>query len=117
MLKNKPRRMNFDAICKSRRLCCSAKAGQNWEIDTIEVETPLKNCDGAILAKPIVLVPILRAGLGFLEGMLRMPEAGIGRIGLYRDEEALRPGQLFLPVGGESRASRSPFARSHACDR
>ena len=41
-----------------------SEAGQNWEIDTIEVETPLKNRASAILAKPIVLVPILRAGLG-----------------------------------------------------
>jgi uracil phosphoribosyltransferase len=77
------------------------EAGQNWEIDTIEVETPLKSCDGAILAKPIVLVPILRAGLGLLEGMRRvLPEAGIGHIGLYRDEETLRPVSYFcrLPV-------------------
>jgi uracil phosphoribosyltransferase len=36
------------------------EAAQNWEIDTIEVETPLKSCDGAILAKPIVLMPVQR---------------------------------------------------------
>jgi uracil phosphoribosyltransferase len=77
------------------------EAAQNWVIDTIEVETPLKSCDGAILAQPIVLVPFLRACLGLLEGMPRvLPEAGIGHIGPYRDEETLRPVSYFcrLPV-------------------
>jgi uracil phosphoribosyltransferase len=47
---------------------------------------------GATLARPVVFVPILRAGLGLLEGMLRIiPEAGVGHIGLYRDEVTLRP--------------------------
>ena len=68
------------------------EAAQNWVIDTIEVETPLKSCDGAILAQPIVLVPFVRPGLGLVEGMPRvLPEAGIGHIGPYRDEETLRP--------------------------
>src|SRR5438874_10948726 len=46
----------------------------------------------ATLAQPVVFVPILRAGLGLLEGILRViPEAEIGHIGLYRDEVTLRP--------------------------
>ena len=78
-----------------------AEAARAWETKEIEVETPLQSCAGAILAKPIVLVPILRAGLGMLDGILRVaPDASIGHIGLYRDAETLRPVSYYdrLPV-------------------
>ena len=78
-----------------------AEASRSWPTKNIEVETPLASCAGAILAKPIVLVPILRAGLGMLDGILRVtPQAGVGHIGLYRDAETLRPVSYYdrLPV-------------------
>ena len=78
-----------------------AEASKNFATAPIEVETPLASCAGAVLARPIVLVPILRAGLGMLDGILRVaPDAGIGHIGLYRDAETLRPVSYFdrLPV-------------------
>jgi uracil phosphoribosyltransferase len=69
-----------------------AEASRNWQVRSIEVETPLAPCPGAVLARPIVLVPILRAGLGMLDGMMRVaPDAAIGHIGLYRDAETLQP--------------------------
>jgi uracil phosphoribosyltransferase len=69
-----------------------AEASKCWPTLTIEIETPLAPMTGATLARPVVCVPILRAGLGLLEGMLRViPEAGVGHIGLYRDEVTLRP--------------------------
>src|SRR5688572_2699687 len=77
------------------------EASRNWSTRRIEVETPLASCAGAVLEKPIVLVPILRAGLGMLDGILRVaPEASIGHIGLYRDAETLRPVSYYdrLPV-------------------
>jgi len=56
------------------------------------VETPLAGYDGVAGAAGVVLVPILRAGLGLLEGMWEMvPDAAIGHVGLYRDEGTLRP--------------------------
>ena len=68
------------------------EAAREWRTRDLEIETPLKSCAGAVLAHPVVLVPILRAGLGMVEGMLRLlPEASVGHIGLYRDEETLRP--------------------------
>jgi uracil phosphoribosyltransferase len=68
------------------------EASKRWPTLTIEIETPLAPMTGATLARPVVFVPILRAGLGLLEGMLRIiPEAGVGHIGLYRDEVTLRP--------------------------
>jgi uracil phosphoribosyltransferase len=78
-----------------------SEASRDWEIAAIEVETPLAGCAGVILAKPIVLVPILRAGLGMLDGIMRVaPDAGVGHIGLYRDAETLRPVSYYdrVPV-------------------
>jgi uracil phosphoribosyltransferase len=78
-----------------------AEASRDWKTASIEVETPLAPCVGAVLAKPIVLVPILRAGLGLLDGIIRVaPDASIGHIGLYRDAETLRPVSYYdrLPV-------------------
>lgn len=77
------------------------EASRHWETKTIELETPLAPCAGVVLAKPIVLVPILRAGLGMLDGILSVaPDASIGHIGLYRDAETLRPVSYYerLPV-------------------
>jgi uracil phosphoribosyltransferase len=68
------------------------EASKNWPTRAIEINTPLAAMQGAGLALPVVFAPILRAGLGLLEGMLRvMPDAEIGHIGLYRDEVTLRP--------------------------
>ena len=73
-----------------------AEASRHWPTSATQVETPLASCAGAILEKPIVLVPILRAGLGMLDGILRIaPSASIGHIGLYRDAETLRPVTYF----------------------
>jgi uracil phosphoribosyltransferase len=77
------------------------EAARAWELGEVEVNTPLARAKGALLAHPVVAVPILRAGLGMLEGLLALlPEAQIGHIGLYRDEETLRPVSYFcrLPV-------------------
>lgn len=78
-----------------------AEAARSWETASIKIETPLKKCGGQILRRPVVIVPILRAGLGMLEGMSRiLPEANAGHIGLYRDKKTLRPVTYYcrLPV-------------------
>ena len=75
------------------------EAARGWGTNAIDVETPLASCAGAVLAKPIVLVPILRAGLGMLDGIQRIaPEAAIGHIGLYRDAETLLPVSYYEKV-------------------
>jgi uracil phosphoribosyltransferase len=75
------------------------EASRSWETKAVEIETPLATCAGAVLAKPIVLVPILRAGLGMLDGIQRIaPDAAIGHIGLYRDAETLRPVSYYDKV-------------------
>jgi uracil phosphoribosyltransferase len=66
-----------------------------------EVETPLAVTQGAELKEKIGLVPILRAGLGMVEGVWGlMPSAEVWHIGLYRDEETLQPVEYYnkLPI-------------------
>jgi len=66
-----------------------------------EIETPLTHLVGAELKEKIGLVPILRAGLGMVEGIWGlMPSAEVWHIGLYRDEKTLKPVQYYnkLPI-------------------
>src|SRR5919199_828216 len=57
-----------------------------------DVQTPLETARGVSLADEVVIVAILRAGLGLVDGFLRLvPDARVGHLGMYRDEEALRP--------------------------
>jgi uracil phosphoribosyltransferase len=68
---------------------------------SIQVETPLESVQGVELQEKIGLVPILRAGLGMVEGIWDlMPSAEVWHIGLYRDERTLKPVQYYnkLPV-------------------
>jgi uracil phosphoribosyltransferase len=59
---------------------------------TERIRTPLTECDGAKLARPIVVVPILRAGLGMVDGILQFfGEASVGHIGMRRDEKTHLP--------------------------
>ncbi len=63
---------------------------------SIEIDTPVAPCVTEELAKEIVLVPILRAGLGMVNGIRALvPTAKIGHIGLYRDEKTLEPHEYF----------------------
>ncbi|HKP92781.1 MAG TPA: uracil phosphoribosyltransferase, partial [Chthoniobacterales bacterium] len=81
------------------------EASRSWGTHPITVETPLAVCGGAVLAKPVVLVPILRAGLGMLDGIQHAaPDAAIGHIGLYRDAETLRPVSYYdrVPVNASA---------------
>jgi uracil phosphoribosyltransferase len=57
-----------------------------------QIDTPLETTGGMRLADEIVVIAILRAGLGMTDGALRLiPEARVGHLGLYRDEESLQP--------------------------
>jgi len=61
------------------------------------IKTPLAEMEGSALAKPIIIAPILRAGLGMLEGMLKiLPEAGVAHIGLFRNEETRLPERYYF---------------------
>lgn len=58
----------------------------------VQIETPLSPCNTFELASDIVLVPVLRAGLGMVDGITNLiPTAKVGHLGLYRDHETLKP--------------------------
>ena len=65
-------------------------------VRAVDIETPMGACTGYELSKQVVIVPILRAGIGLLDGIRRLiPTAKVGFIGLYRDEETLEPHEYF----------------------
>ncbi|MEM7010814.1 MAG: uracil phosphoribosyltransferase [Verrucomicrobiota bacterium] len=72
------------------------EATRNFETRETEIETPLEKTAGAELTRNIILVPILRAGLGMAEGLQQLlPEAAFGHIGLARNEETLKPDSYY----------------------
>jgi uracil phosphoribosyltransferase len=65
---------------------------RDWPTTAKPVQTPLERATGRVLARRVTLVPILRAGLGMSEGVLRLlPEARLGHLGVSRDEKTLEP--------------------------
>ena len=69
-------------------------------LEDVEVETPIDVCKTPMLAgRKLAIVPILRAGLGMVEGLVSLvPSAKIGHIGLYRDEETFEPHEYFCKL-------------------
>src|SRR3954467_3806374 len=65
---------------------------RNWPTQPRPIRTPMESMTGHALARPITLVPILRAGLGMADGVLRLlPDARLGHLGVRRDEVTLQP--------------------------
>ena len=76
------------------------EATRNLELEDVEIETPIcKTTVQEIKGKKLAVVPILRAGLGMVDGMLTMiPAAKVGHIGLYRDPETLAPVEYYCKL-------------------
>lgn len=69
----------------------------DFALRTTEVMTPLETTEGHRLVRPLILVPILRAGLGLCEGFLDLlPKATVAHIGLARDEKTLEPATYYF---------------------
>lgn len=75
-------------------------------LEEVEIETPLERTTQRMLAgKKLTVVPILRAGLGMVEGVVRlMPGARVGHIGLYRDHDTLEPVDYYFKIPPEPEA-------------
>lgn len=73
---------------------------REMQLEEIEIETPIQKMKSQVLAgKKLGLVPILRAGLGMVDGMLNLlPAARVGHIGLYRDPETLLPVEYYCKL-------------------
>ena len=69
-------------------------------LESIEIETPMgKTVQKQLAGKKLAVIPILRAGLGMVDGVLRLiPAAKVGHIGMYRDEKTLKPHEYFVKM-------------------
>ena len=91
----------FRELVREIAIMLAYEATQDLDVGPKAVETPMGPSDGFELKEHIGLVPILRAGLGMVEGIWEMmPSAEVWHIGLYRDERTLRPVEYYnkLPV-------------------
>ena len=85
------------------------EVARNLPLQEVEVATPVAKTTGYKVAGDIFVVPILRAGLGLLTGVLKMiPDARVGFIGLYRDEETLKPIEYYCKLPADC-ANREVF--------
>ena len=88
-----------DLVSEVATLLCY-EATRDLPLEEVEVETPIALARTKVLAgRKLALVPILRAGLGMVDGMLNLiPAAKVGHIGLYRNEETLQPVEYYCKL-------------------
>ena len=81
------------------------EAMRDIELEETSIETPLEQTTGYEIAEEVMVVPIMRAGLGMVDGFVRyVPEARVGHLGMQRDEETYSPVDYYsnIPSGIES---------------
>lgn len=89
----------FRELVEEITLLMSYEVTRHFSLRPIELETPLGLTRGQILKKQVILIPVLRAGLGMVKGMLKLlPTAKVGHIGLYRDPEVLKPVEYYAKL-------------------
>ena len=76
------------------------EVSRDMPVKDIEIETPItKTTQKTLAGKKVAIVPILRAGLGMVDGVLNMiPAAKVGHVGMYRDEKTLKPVEYFVKL-------------------
>jgi len=94
-------RLQFRQILEELTALMVYEITRDFPLREVEVETPLERAVGVELARPVVLVPILRAGIVMLDGVLNLiPSARIGHIGIYRDPATLKPVEYYAKLPG-----------------
>lgn len=97
----------FRELVKEVTMFMCYESLRDMPLKEVDITTPLTTCKTNVLAGPeMAVVPILRAGLGMVEGVLELvPTAKVGHIGLYRDEVTMQPHEYYckLPKGIENR--------------
>lgn len=99
---------DFKQLVNEIAMLMAYEATKDLALETVEIETPLERTPGVQVAgKKLTLVPILRAGLGMVDGISQLiPSARVGHIGLYRDHDTLKPVDYYfkIPSGEQDRA-------------
>lgn len=97
----------FRELIKEITMLMCFESMKDAEMQEVEVQTPLMSMKTKVLLnKHMIFIPILRAGLGMVDGIIEMiPTARFGHIGLYRDHETLQPVEYYckLPAGIENK--------------
>jgi uracil phosphoribosyltransferase len=96
----------FRAVVDEISMLMGYEVTKDLPLEQVEVDTPLEKTAAEVVGgKKLVLVPILRAGLGMVEGMLRlMPSVRVGHIGLYREHDTLQPVDYYFKIPGDAEA-------------
>jgi len=91
---------DFKQLVSEIAMLMAYEATKDLGTEPVEIETPLERATGRQVAgKKLTLVPILRAGLGMVEGIAQLiPSARVGHIGLYRDHDSLRPVDYYFKI-------------------
>ena len=95
------------------------EALRDLPLEDVEVETPIETCMTPMIAgRKLAVVPILRAGLGMVNGILALtPTAKVGHIGLYRDEVTHEPHEYYCKLPGSNRGADHHCNRPYAGNR
>lgn len=79
------------------------EAFRNIKTKNVKIQAPLSSFDSPVVDEEVVICPILRAGLGMVDGLVSLfPNARVGHIGLYRDEETLKPHTYYFKIPPKS---------------
>lgn len=98
---------DFKQLVSEIAMLMAYEVTKDLPLEPIEIETPLEKMKAERVAgKKLVLVPILRAGLGMVEGITQLiPSARVGHIGIYREHDTLKPVEYYfkIPRDGDAR--------------
>ena len=101
ILRNKATGTNeFRALIEEIAMLMGYEALRDLPVEDVEIKTPIETCMTPMISgKKMAIVPILRAGLGMVNGILALvPSAKVGHIGLYRDEETHEPHEYYCKL-------------------
>jgi uracil phosphoribosyltransferase len=89
----------FRTLCKKISLLLALEASKNFDVESEEIDSPLEKTMCSVFAEDIVIVPILRAGLGMIEPIMELfPNVSVGYVGIQRDEETALPSEYYAKM-------------------
>ena len=96
----------FRALVEEISMLMGYEVTKDLPLEPVDIETPLEHMTAyKVSGKKLTIVPVLRAGLGMADGMLRLvPSARVGHIGMYRDHETLQPVDYYFKIPGDAEA-------------
>ena len=91
---------DFRELLEEISMLMTYEITRDFPLEEVDIETPVTKCKGRVLAgRKVGVVPILRAGLGMLNGVVNMiPAARVGHVGMYRDPATLKPVEYYCEL-------------------